>query len=74
MYKPPVTIEYENYPKTELKNNGDEMILKAIAEVGINVDKDELLKAMNYDRGQYEKGFEDGREYERKHRNEINNG
>lgn len=27
---------------------------------GIDVDKDELIKALNYDRGQYGKGYRDG--------------
>ena len=34
-------------------------IFKAIQKVGINVDKEELLKALIYDRGQYDKGYED---------------
>ena len=35
-------------------------IYRAVQNVGINVDKEELLKALKYDRGQYEKGFDDG--------------
>ena len=34
--------------------------LKAVQRVGIHVDKEELAKALSYDRGQYEKGYEDG--------------
>lgn len=30
-------------------------------KIGIDIDKDELIKALNYDRHQYEKGFDDGR-------------
>ena len=41
--------------RTELDNN----ILKAVKDVGIDVDKDELIKALAYDRNQYEKGFSD---------------
>ena len=37
----------------------DGEILKAVQNVGINVDKDELLKALAYDRDQYNKGFHD---------------
>ena len=29
--------------------------------VSINVDRDELIKALQYDRNQYEKGYEDGK-------------
>lgn len=34
--------------------------LKMQLRVGVNVDKEELLKALRYDRGQYDKGYEDG--------------
>ena len=35
-------------------------VLKAVHECGVVVDKDELLKALKYDREQYEKGYDDG--------------
>ena len=38
----------------------DDMVFRAVAEVGIEVDRDELIKALAYDRGQYEKGYGDG--------------
>ena len=38
----------------------DDMVFEAVAEVGIKVDRDELIKALAYDRGQYEKGYGDG--------------
>ena len=34
-------------------------ICKAVQNIGINVDKNELLKALQYDRGQYQKGYAD---------------
>ena len=34
-------------------------IYKAVMKVGVNVDKDELLKALQYDRNQYQKGYAD---------------
>ena len=37
----------------------DNLVLTAVHNVGIKVDKDELAKALAYDRGQYEKGFAD---------------
>jgi hypothetical protein len=37
------------------------MIIKAIRNVKINVDKDELIKALKYDRNQYTTGYKDGR-------------
>ena len=35
-------------------------ILKEVYGYGIHIDKEELLKALKYDRNQYEKGYEDG--------------
>lgn len=35
-------------------------VYKAVQDVGIKVDKEELLCALMYDRQQYEKGFKDG--------------
>ena len=32
----------------------------SILKVGVNVNKEELIKALQYDRGQYNKGYEDG--------------
>lgn len=34
-------------------------ICKAVKNVGVNVDKNELLKVLQYDRGQYQKGYAD---------------
>lgn len=55
MYESPITIAY-NQMKTTIEND----IYKAICNVGIDVDKEELWKALQYDRGQYEKGYDDG--------------
>ncbi len=35
-------------------------VIKAVQEVGVIVNKDELIKALRYDREQYKKGFADG--------------
>ena len=55
MYKSPIDILYNQ--RTEI----DGAIYRAVLDVGINVDKAELLKALEYDRDQYDKGFEDGK-------------
>lgn len=44
----------------EVKMQMEGEILKAVQEVGIVVDKEELMKALRYDREQYEKGYADG--------------
>ena len=37
----------------------EDAVYKAVQKVGIYVDKDELIKALEYDREQYEKGYKD---------------
>ena len=39
----------------------ENQIVKAVQNVGITVDKKELLKALNYDREEYEKGYADAK-------------
>lgn len=39
----------------------DNQIYEAVLKVGIEVDKEELIKALRYDRGEYEQGFLAGR-------------
>lgn len=38
----------------------DDRTFRAVLDCDIHVDKDQLIKALAYDRGQYEKGYEDG--------------
>ena len=35
-------------------------VWSSILKVGVNVDKEELIKALRYDREQYQKGYKDG--------------
>lgn len=41
-------------------------ICTAVQNVGIRVDKEELIKALSYDRGQWELGYDEGYEQGRK--------
>lgn len=46
---------------TDYMNEQQEKILmEATRTVGISIDKEELVKAINYDRHQYEQGYDDG--------------
>ena len=45
---------------TKIQDDQTGCIIEACMKMGINIDKDELLRALQYDRGQYEKGFADG--------------
>ena len=53
-YKSPIDIVVG-----EFQMHAEGEILKAVQRVGVNVDKDELLKALKYDRDQYSKGYRD---------------
>ena len=60
MYESPIELVYhETFPK--LIQQQEELIMRGCLDVGVYVDKEELIKALAYDRGQYEKGFRDGR-------------
>lgn len=56
MYESPIKII-----TGKMQTRFDDEIFRAVQNVGINVDREELLKALEYDRGQYEKGYKDGR-------------
>ena len=55
MWESPIRIIEENL-QTQIKDE----VFSAIRRAGFDIDKDELIKALNYDRKQYEKGFRDG--------------
>lgn len=61
MYESPINAFY-NEMITKLNERFDNGVLEAVTRVDINVDRDELIKALSYDRGQYDKGFSDGLE------------
>ena len=58
MYKSPIELIIG-----KMQTQIDDDIYRAVQNVGINVDREELLKALEYDRGQYEEGFRKGEEY-----------
>ena len=53
-YQSPIEIIYGN-----LKLETENAIVRAVQQVGINVDKEELQKALAYDRHMYERGRRD---------------
>ena len=40
----------------------EDYIYKSVIKVGVNVDKEELIRALQYDRDQYDHGYKDGYE------------
>lgn len=55
-YESPIEVIY----KANISRIEDDVV-KCVQSYGINVDKDEMLKALRYDRRQYEKGYAEGR-------------
>lgn len=60
MWESPIQIMTNNIIK-DIEQKQDELLMESIRRVGFNIDKDELIKALKYDRDQYEKGYADGR-------------
>jgi tRNA uridine 5-carbamoylmethylation protein Kti12 len=60
MYLSPIELSTTNPMIEQIKNETDEFIYRAVAHANVQVDRDELIKALQYDRKQYEKGFNDG--------------
>ncbi len=60
MYKSPIEKIYGEL-QTQMMQEDEKMVMKAIRKVGVNVDKEALIKALQYDRNQYAKGYEDGK-------------
>ena len=56
MYKSPIEIITK-----QINTQIEEHIFNAIQEVAADVDKEELIKALQYDRNQYEQGYMDGK-------------
>lgn len=55
-YVSPVTVELR-----QIQRELDNFILNEIRKYDVKVDKEELVKALKYDRNQYEKGYADGK-------------
>ena len=58
-YESPITIVSELI-NTQLRQDGDRYVAEIEKKVGFHVDKQELIKALAYDREQYQKGYDDG--------------
>ena len=61
MYESPIELVVSQF-QTEIIKQQENQVIKAVQNVGVNVDKSELLRALAYDRDQYEKGYADGYE------------
>lgn len=63
MYEAPIKLLYSGPVYKEIVDAQERQIFQAVQSVVVDVDKDELIKALAYDRDQYEKGFADGIAY-----------
>lgn len=60
-YESPIHLITEQLA-VDIAKKTDDTIYQAICNTGVTVDKDELIKALSYDRNQYEKGYTAGYE------------
>lgn len=61
MWESPINVmEIQDSFVSEIKEKTEEMVFTEIKRIGIDVNKEELIKALQYDRNQYEKGYKDG--------------
>ena len=61
MWESPINVmEIQDSFVSEIKEKTEEMVFTEIKRIGIEVDKEEMIKALMYDRNRYEKGYKDG--------------
>lgn len=60
MYKSPVSI-METAVRKIVEERDNEIFYKIQSALGVDVDRGELMRALQYDRNQYEKGYADGK-------------
>jgi len=64
VYESPISVisQMVNEQIREVQNQEENAIVAEISKkIGVDVDKTELIRALSYDRHQYEKGYVDGR-------------
>lgn len=63
LYNSPITL-VQSAIETQIEDG----VLKAVQEIGFDIDPEQLYKALQYDRNQYDKGYSDAkRQYDRGH-------
>lgn len=60
MYESPIELMVTNI-YNQIQKQQDEEIYKVVLQYVPYVDKEELIRALRYDRGQYEAGYADGK-------------
>lgn len=60
-YESPITRIQSTLIEEMVKKEEDHLMCEVRQTIGYQIDKAELIKALNYDRDQYERGYQDGR-------------
>lgn len=58
-YESPIEV-FEETISSQYNKTLEEAVWKEVTRIGVSVDKHELIRALRYDRGQYERGYNDG--------------
>ena len=61
MYESPIQMIVNEVQTQMIQQEEDQLLMQVQKSLGFDIDKNELLRALNYDRDQYEKGYRDGR-------------
>ena len=59
-YKSPIKVQRMEIEHELIHRLDEEVIARVTEMLKVEIDKDELLKALAYDRGQYKAGYTDG--------------
>lgn len=64
MYKSPIEIFKSPIYDVmkQMYEQQEEYIYQCVSNIGVNIDKKELIRALQYDRDQYEQGYRDGKQ------------
>lgn len=60
-YESPITRIQNQLLEEMVKKEEDQFMCEVRQTIGYNIDKSELIKALNYDRDQYGRGYQDGK-------------
>ena len=58
MYESPINFIFGDI-QTQIVKQQENEVYMAVQKCGVDVDKEELMRALQYDREQYEQGYED---------------
>ena len=71
MYKSPIELNFTEDVVRELNNQIEKDTFEIIQKFGIVVDREELIKALRYDRDSYTKGYNDALKHVSKRVSEL---